>query len=69
LRLRFIPAEANLVAVDCRTGEQLLAPEEAYQSLQEAKEKAAEVESALEQERRKNADLAAELKRLKGKKK
>jgi Uma2 family endonuclease len=55
LELRFIPAEANLVVVDYRTNEPLLNPAEAYESL--------------ERERRKNADLAAELKRLKRKKK
>ena len=62
LGLRLIPEEADLVLVDCRTGERLLPPEEAYESLQE-------VHATLEQERRKNAELATALKRLKGKKK
>jgi Uma2 family endonuclease len=55
LGLRLIPEEASLVLVDCRTGKRLLDVDEAYESLA--------------RERRRNAALAAELKRLKGKKK
>jgi Uma2 family endonuclease len=68
LGLRLIPEKGDLVLADIRTGQRLLGPEEAYESLEEAHVKASQIETALDRERRKNAALAAELKRLRAKK-
>jgi Uma2 family endonuclease len=69
LGLRLQPEKARLVVVDGRTAKRLLDPDEAMQSLDEAQAKAAHMQDALEQERRKNAELSETLKRLKAKKK